>query len=133
MVKVWEVVIGQFEINDGCSLFKEFEIEYLQKKGWKYGDSESDRSMKSGFIEKFLHQQKRERLRLLNVAAKKTHKMTLCVSRPGDMITEENKFIKRKRGYCDLSYMIKNAVRMYNCVNFKDNVECLSNSIYSGQ
>ncbi len=116
MVKIWVVCIGQFEGINKC-LFKEFEKGYLAAHEWKYSDLESDRNMKSGFIEKFLYQQKRERLRLLNCGAKQTHKMTLCKSRPGEMITEKNKFKKRERGYCDLSFMIKNVVRTHH--NYK--------------
>ncbi len=109
-VNMWNIIFGQFETQKICA-FKEYEMKYLNSRNWTYSNSESDRNMKSGFVTKLLLQQKRERLRLLNMAAKQTHKMILCKSRTSHIITAKTRYLKRRKGYCDLNYMIKNLVR----------------------
>ena len=103
--KIWFVLIGQFETCEGDP-FQEFENSYMEQKKWKYSKTESDKNLKSGFIEKLIKQQKREKIKLLNIVGAKTHGYTMGISRDGSTITEENKYKKRKKGVFE-DYMIK--------------------------
>ena len=106
-VNIWDVMIGQFELS-GNAPFTDFENMFPQKQNWKYSTTESDEKLRSGFIEKLIRQQRREKKKLVNMAGKKAHGIALNIVRPPNMINEHNKFKKRTKGICDTSYMISN-------------------------
>ncbi len=117
-VMMWNIFIGQFELKKPCP-FKTFEQDYLEHCKWKYSNLESDQSLLSGFIEKIIKQQKREKIKILNNAGRKTHGKTITTRRPSCMITEENKYDKRVKGVCNLEYMVKYVVStVYICIYF---------------
>ena len=107
-ITMWNIMIGQFET--GVEVLKGVEQSILEQKKWKYSITESDKKLRSGFVEKILLQQRRQKIRLLNNVARISHGRTFMLSRPSDIIHENNKFIKRKKGICDPSYMIGSPV-----------------------
>ncbi len=104
-VTMWNIFLGQFEVMETCP-FKKFEEDYLKHCKWKYSILESDQNKRSGFIDKLIQQQKREKLKIINNAGRKTHGRTISTRRPSSMITEENKYEKRTKGVCNLGYMV---------------------------
>ncbi len=95
--RVWTVLIGQFETCKGDP-FKEFEKLYMEQRKWCYSRTESDKKKKSGFIEKLVLEQKRQIIKLVNLRGSRSHGYTIGISRDEKMITEKNKFKKRKKG-----------------------------------
>lgn len=103
--QIWMVLIGQFEIGTS-NPFRDFENVYMEERKWRYSHTESDKKMKSGFVEQLILRQKREKLKLVNAVGKKTHGYSLRISRDSNMITEKNKYKKRKKGVFE-NYMIR--------------------------
>ena len=107
---IWDIFIGQFESNNKKP-FKKFEQKYMRLKKWKYSTLQSDLVLRSGFVEKLASQQRREKLKIINLTAKNARGTTFGISRPSDMIDDATRYKKRKKGICVPEYMIKRTVR----------------------
>ena len=88
-IRIWNVIIGQFERKKDEKPFKKFESIYLEKRKWKYSELGSDESKRSGFVEKLIKLIRREKQKLVNIAGSQSHGNTIGTRRPTEMITEK--------------------------------------------